>query len=129
MRTKLEISLKRRRWRVRDAEIVLLALSESGCTMAEFARRHALHPERLRRWRERLSIRQQLSVPGNPSESVSLLPVKIGGMGTAPSPTRTFPTAEAPMLDVSLGPGVVHVPQDFDTEHLRRVVEVLVSSC
>ena len=122
MRTKLEIALKRRRWRVSDAEIVNSALAESGLTMAEFARRHGLQPERLRRWRSRLSSQQ-------PTVSVPLLPVKIGGLGPAPSSSRISPLAEMPMLDVSFGPGVVHVPQDFDTEHLRRVVAVLVSSC
>lgn len=128
MRTKLEIVLQRRRWRVGDAEIVNSALSESGCSMSEFARRHGLKPERLRRWRSRLS-QHASSLPAGPAVSVPLLPVRIGGIGAAPMASGLSPTAEAPMLDVSLGPGVVHVPQDFDPDHLRRVMAVLVSSC
>ncbi len=72
---------------------------------------------------------QSPSVPTDGSEFVPLLPVRIGGIDTAPMASGLSPTAEAPMLDVSLGPGVVHVPQDFDPDHLRRVMAVLVSSC
>ena len=43
--------LKRRRWSVRDAQVVLSAWRESGETLSSFAGRHALVAERLLRWR------------------------------------------------------------------------------
>jgi transposase-like protein len=47
----LALILKRRRWSVRDAEVVLSAWRESGETVTRFARHHGLVAERLLRWR------------------------------------------------------------------------------
>jgi len=91
--------------------------------MAEFARRHGLKPERLRRWRCRLS--SQATVAADVTACAPLLPVRLSGGADSASPAPV----KAAILDVSLGPGVVHVPQDFDADHLSRVVAVLVSSC
>ncbi len=43
--------LKRRRWSVRDAEVVLNAWRESGEPLSKFTARHGLVAERLLRWR------------------------------------------------------------------------------
>ena len=41
------------RWSPADARSVLAELEASGLSVAEFARRRGVHPERLRRWRAR----------------------------------------------------------------------------
>lgn len=130
MRSKLEIALGRRRWRAKDAEVVLAALAESGNTAAAFSRRHGLHPKRLQRWLDRLALLESSSTtPGDEPEMAPLLPVRVQGADSLSSVLRRPPSGTAPMLDVSVGRGVVHVPPDFDEEHLHRVVVVLVGSC
>ena len=47
--------LKRRRWSIRDAEVVLSAWRESGDSLSQFARRHGLEAWRLMRWRRQLT--------------------------------------------------------------------------
>ena len=130
MRTKLEIALRRRRWRAGDAEIVLSALTDSGCTVAEFARRHGCQAKRLLRWRERLS---NADAPGHRGEaamaSIPLLPVQVRGVASIPLASSQCPPGMVPTLDVSVGRGVVHVPRDFDDQHLHRVLVVLAASC
>lgn len=121
MRSSLEIALSRRRWSRRDGEVVKAAFEESGLSMAEFSRRHGLQPARLRRLRSRLA--RQAAAAQDDRESVSLVPVTV----SAPVPL-TEP-ASPTTLDVTVGPGVVHVPVVFDDEHLRRVVAVLAASC
>jgi hypothetical protein len=130
MRTKLEIALGRRRWRVKDAELVLAALAESGNTSAEFARRHGLQPKRLQRWQERLAHLESPSLAlGDEPEVAPLLPVRVRGTDSVPPALHSTTPGAAPTLDVSVGRGVVHVPPDFDEEHLHRVVVVLVALC
>lgn len=129
MRPMLETVLARRRWRVADAEIVFSALSESGCTMSEFAQRHGLQLKRLHRWRERLSLLGPPVIRDDGPGTVPLVPVQVRGLDSLLSASGLSPTAVVRTLDVSVGRGVVHVPQDFDAEHLHRVVAVLVASC
>ena len=43
-----------RRWREAEAGTVLKEWARSGLELEEFARRHGLKPQRLRRWSERL---------------------------------------------------------------------------
>jgi hypothetical protein len=85
MRTKLEIALGRRRWRAKDAELVLAALAESGNTAAEFVRRHGLQPKRLQRWWERLAHLESPSLTlGDEPEVAPLLPVRVRGTDSVP---------------------------------------------
>jgi len=51
----LALILKRQRWNVRDAEVVLSTWRESGDPASRFAERHGLVAERILRWRRRLS--------------------------------------------------------------------------
>lgn len=121
MRSALEIAFSRRRWSRRDSEVVNAAFEASGLSMAEFSRRHGLQAERLRRLRSRLA--KQAAAARDEGESVSLVPVMVSGAIPLTEP------ATPATLDVTVGPGVVHVPVAFDDEHLRRVVAVLAASC
>ncbi len=53
---------QRRRWSEADAVRVLADQEDSGLSLPEFARRHGVHPERLRRWRSRLRRSPQAAV-------------------------------------------------------------------
>ena len=41
-------------WRAASAELIVTAWEQSGETLAAFARRHGVRPNRLARWRDRL---------------------------------------------------------------------------
>ncbi len=49
------ISRRRRRWTMAEARATLAALAASGLSLADFARREGLSPERLYRWRRTLA--------------------------------------------------------------------------
>lgn len=128
----LSEALACRRWLRSDAELVFKAQAASGLSKPAFARRHGLHVERLRRWQRRLRRSGSTEPPGDPrpSEAISLLPVRLRGSVCSEETTGRPPLPRvAPVLDVSVGGARVHVPADFDTEHLRRVVAALASPC
>lgn len=135
MTSKLKRTLARRRWRASHAELVLQALADSGLSVAAFAREHGVKVERLRRWPRRLRLLDQGSEageagPDRAAAPITLVPVQIlGSLERAEPPPREPRTHAARALDVSIGSAVVHVPTDFDADHLRRVVAALASSC
>ena len=73
----------RPRWCVEDATWAMAAWAASGETLASFGERHGVHPERLRRWRERLGTTQTETSPtvgtGQrlPAPAVALVPVTV----------------------------------------------------
>jgi transposase-like protein len=46
-----------KRWTAKDAERALGQWKASGLSMAEYGRRHGIHPKRLYGWRDRLASR------------------------------------------------------------------------
>src|SRR5512139_23230 len=52
-----------RRWSEVEARAALTALSTSGLSLAEFARREGLDPQRLRAWRQKLGSIASRSAP------------------------------------------------------------------
>ncbi|MHB8533588.1 MAG: IS66 family insertion sequence element accessory protein TnpA [Solirubrobacteraceae bacterium] len=95
--------LKRKRWSERDAREAIAALEESGQPVSVFAARHGLDAQRLYLWRRRL--RQ----PGRPA----FIEVK---------------SAAGRCIEVELQSGrVLRVPERFDAESLRELLEVLES--
>ena len=94
----------------------------SGQSMTAWARTHGLKFERLRRWRRKL--REPRTAP--PTEAIELAPVLLRPV-REPTAVPVRESAPAPVLDVSVGPGIVRVPADFDEQHLRRVVSVLTA--
>lgn len=73
----------RPRWCVEDATWAMAAWAASGETLASFGERHGLHPERLRRWRERLGTMQTETIPTvgmgqrPAAPAVALVPVTV----------------------------------------------------
>lgn len=71
------------RWCVEDATWAVGAWAASGETLASFGEQHGVHPERLRRWRERLGTTQTEIIPtvgtggGLAAPTVALVPVTI----------------------------------------------------
>ena len=132
MAGRLKRVLRKRRWRPSDAEFVLDAQAASGLSMVAFALENGVLHQRLQRWTRRLQGRATaMSEVPSPLESgvsrrVSLLAVRVRGSDeqlSDPAPRPAVRHSQA--LTVSVGPGVVHVPIDFDIDHLRRVIEAL----
>lgn len=104
-------------WRGADAEIVLAAWAASGQSLRAFARERRVSPERLRRWKARLSS----------PELPEFHPVEIVMSPT----TEERPSEEAERLELVLAGGRrISVPASFDAGDLRRLVEAVESwSC
>ena len=85
------------------AREALGALEESGESLASFAKREGLSPERLYRWRAKLTKQAFVEIQRGP--------VVPDGGG---------------VLEVVVATGrVVRVPRDFDAVALRRLIAVL----
>lgn len=102
------------RWREHDAEVVLEEWSISGLELEEFARRHELHPVRLRRWSERLGRR----------EALRFHPVELRFDEHS---TRERARGDSGVELVLVGGRRVAVRREFDEELLARVVRVVES--
>jgi transposase-like protein len=90
-----------RRWSDAEARVALTAMAESGLSMAAFARRAGLDPQRLYHWRRRLGG----------SEAPSF--VEIHRLGQAP-------------LEVVLRSGrVLRFAESIDAVALQRIVAAL----
>jgi transposase-like protein len=92
----------KRRWSPDDARAVLARLGSSRLTVREFAEREGLDRQRLYRWRTQLG-------PTTPPTFVEIARPARGGA-----------------IEVVLRSGhVLRVPSEFDTETVRRLVEIL----
>jgi transposase-like protein len=96
--------LSRPRWTIADARAALSALDDSRLSVAAFAVREGLDPQRLYMWRRRFRAAGPKSVPAF---------VEVHA-------------ATAASLEVVLRAGhTVRVPPSFDATALRRLLEVL----
>lgn len=76
---------KCRYWSEGDARLVLDQLSQSGESLTAFAKRHGLVPQRLSRWRLRLSQQKPINKkPGLSAQDAGFIPVVVR---PSPSPT------------------------------------------
>lgn len=104
----------RRPWREADVRVLLEAWRESGQTLTAFARRYAVHPERLARWHRLLRRKRP--------RSVRFHPVRV-----RPLQTRLAHPDER--IEVVVRDGcAIRVPPGFDADELRRVVAVLTAA-
>jgi len=76
----------RRRWTADDARWAVAAWAASGDTLVAFGEGHGVHPERLRRWRERLGTAPTRVDAGVPvgrgtAAPVTLVPVAVRSAG------------------------------------------------
>lgn len=104
--------LSRRRWTPADARSALSALRASGLSLAAFAAREGLEPQRLYRWRRQVSARS-------------------GSAGAAPAFVEIRPRS-AELVEIVLRSGrVLRVCESISPPSLERLVAVLekASSC
>ena len=94
----------------KDARACLGAVARSGETLAAWTRRHGVDGRSLHSWKRNLARRGALSV--TEPRLVELVPV-----ARPSSPTRRYVIR---VCDAS-----IEVGDDFETETLRRLVEVL----
>jgi hypothetical protein len=100
--------IAKRRWTEAEAWTIVEAQRRSGVSLAAFARRHRLSPQRLYDWRRRLDV---VVAP-------RFLPVTL-----KPTPV---PTSDGTAVTILLRGGrAVRVAPGFDDRMLARVVEVL----
>lgn len=99
-----------RRWTAADAEIVLAALAASGESVATFAAREGLDPQRLYSWRRRLAG-------------------VVGDVVTAPAFVEIRPAVPADrhrLIEIELRSGrLLRVPESIDCTILSRLVAAL----
>ena len=99
---------KRPYWRKQDAERVFAELQASGLSTAAFARRHAIAPAKLHRWRTRL---------GSEPSAAAFIPVVADCL---------VPPAGSADVELVLGDGVlIRVPRGFCAQTLSRLLVVL----
>jgi hypothetical protein len=97
----------RLRWTADDAREALSALARSGLSLLAFAAREGLDPQRLYLWRRKLAGKALVAGPKFVelrSRGVERIEVVLGGGAT------------------------IRIPESFETETLRRVIEVLDAS-
>lgn len=96
-------------WRESDARVLLEAWRASGESLAGFARRHGVKPQRLARWKKRLEW----------SSAPVLHPVRLVESGAGMSDG---------CIEVLMSGMRVRLARGFATEDLRRVLSVLAES-
>lgn len=105
-------------WSETEAQAVLEAYEASGLSVAEFARRHGLGPQRLRWWKKRRAEE------GGPA--LSFVPVHVAA---PPSPEARQAPGTASMEVLLAGGRRIRVEPGFDVDALARLVRTLEEAC
>lgn len=105
-----------KRWSETEARELLASWEDSGLTLAAFARRRGCHPERLRRWKQKLSRQASGAQPAR------LVPVEITGS----IPASREGAASRIELELSCGVRLIAEVQT-DPQIVARWVSVLES--
>ncbi|KFA87823.1 hypothetical protein Q664_45250 [Archangium violaceum Cb vi76] len=105
-------------WTEAEAQAVLEACEASGLSVAEFARRHGLGPQRLRWWKKRRA--------GETRSALSFVPVHVA----APPSPEAQRAAGAASMEVVLSRGRrLRVEPGFDAGEVARLVRALEEAC
>ena len=105
-------------WTEAEAQAVLEACEASGLSVAEFARRHGLGPQRLRWWKKRRAEEA--------GSALSFVPVHVA----APPSPEAQQAPEGASMEVLLARGRrIRVEPGFDAHALARLVRVLEEAC
>ena len=105
-------------WTEGEAQRVLEAYEASGLSVAEFARRHGLGPQRLRWWKKRRAEQK--------GPALSFVPVHV----TPPPLPETQRAAGGASMEVVLARGRrIRVEPGFDAGELARLVRALEEAC
>jgi transposase len=105
-------------WTEGEAQAVVEAYEASGLSVAEFARRHGLGPQRLRWWKKR-------GAKGAGS-TLSFVPVHVAA---PPSPEAQRAAGGASMEVVLARGRCIRVEPGFDAGELARLVRALEEAC
>jgi hypothetical protein len=87
----------------------------SDLTQAAFCKEHNLSFDSFKKWRHRLSAR------ATRSKRLRLVPIAT----SADRKAETAPTEQPKALTVHVGALRLDVPQDFDSDHLTKLVRTL----
>ena len=109
---------RRRRTRA-EWEVLVAASSKPGESLADFARRHHVHPNTLYRWRRRLTC-QSSAVAGSPGTPAPTEPLDFLDVVVSDEPRPATPGFVVEFNELR-----VQVPVGFDAGELRRLVEAL----
>ena len=105
-------------WTEAEAQAVLEAYEASGLSVAEFARRHGLGPQRLRWWKKRRAEQK--------GPALSFVPVHV----TPPPSPEAQRAAGGASMEVMLARGRrIRVEPGFDADALTRLVRTLEEAC
>lgn len=107
----------KRYWRAEDARVAVEAWRRSGETCSAFARRHGIHPRRLKRWTPKLEGAE----PRESEGSVRFYPLRVVAEGNG----GAGPQGAEPIEIVLAEGSRVRVPAGFAAEDLERVLVVL----
>jgi DNA-binding transcriptional regulator YiaG len=105
-------------WSQAEAQVVLKAHEASGLSVAEFARRNGLGPQRLRWWKKRRTEEV--------SPALSFIPVQVEA---APSSQAQGAPSTARMEVVLARGRRTRVEPGFDAHELARLVRALEEAC
>ena len=109
----VQVPARFKHWSAAQAREALAAHTQSGMSLAGFARREGLPLHRLQWWRTRLK-----STSHTAEKALRFVPVRISPAATTPLPT--------PGLEVELRGGrVIRVNGPFEPEILARLVRAL----
>lgn len=105
-------------WTEAEAQMVLEAYEASGLSVAEFARRHGLGPQRLRWWKKRRAEEA--------GSALSFVPVHVA----APPSRQAREALGTASMEVVLTRGRrIRVEAGFDAGELTRLVRALEEAC
>ncbi|WP_052519005.1 IS66 family insertion sequence element accessory protein TnpA [Archangium violaceum] len=105
-------------WTEAEAQVVLETCEASGLSVAEFARRHGLGPQRLRWWKKR---RAEEAAP-----ALAFVPVHVAA---PPSPEAQRAAGAARMKVVLARGRRIRVEPGFDAGEVARLVRALEEAC
>lgn len=107
-----------RYWRREDAEVVVNAWRASGDTLAGFARKWSLTPERISRWAANLDGKDE-------EPDASFLPVRVVESARSAAVDESAMASASWVGEVCHGDFVVRVPRGFATDEMARLLAVV----
>ena len=102
------------RWSEAEAQEVLAAVEDSGNSIHAFALEHALSPNKLYRWRDRLARDEAAEEPED-VEQLSFAPVVVTGLGRTPAVVVRLGEFEVEVIE----------PSDVDPAWIARLLAAM----
>jgi hypothetical protein len=120
---------ERKYWRESDARAFVEEHARSGLSIATFAEARGIAAQRLKRWRRRFGIRDEIAARHERTKAASVAPaaVRIARVERVAPPATTTTPPGAP-LTIEVGRARVCVPAGFDAQTVRAVLDALLAS-